>query len=124
MPRDETAALCKCVLVIEDDDAVARALVRVIGKRCQVRHASSLAQGLRLIAEVTYVALIADWDLGDGVGLVALLQSAKHHPEARRVLHSARPSEECAPLVPPGIVDAIVQKPATPAVILDALGLS
>lgn len=103
--------------MIEDDDSVARALARALGTEFEIRRASSLREGIALIDRGGYAAVICDWDLGDGTGDVALLRSAERHPDARRVLYTARLPTEA----PAGIADVVLQKPKAAEAIIAAL---
>ncbi|MBA3670527.1 MAG: response regulator [Gemmatimonadaceae bacterium] len=105
------------VLIIEDDDSVARALARMLTRDFEVRRAKSLHEGIALIDRGDYSALLSDWDLGDGTGDVALARSAERHPDARRVLYTARMPEDA----PAGIADVILQKPSEREAIVAAL---
>jgi DNA-binding response OmpR family regulator len=105
------------VLIIEDDDSVARSLSRMLETDFELRRASSLHEGIALIDSGDYAALICDWDLGDGTGDVALARSAERFPKARRVLYTARLPEE----TPVGIADVILQKPTAREAIIAAL---
>jgi HTH-type transcriptional regulator, bacterioopsin transcriptional activator and related proteins len=112
------------VLIIEDDDDIARGLMYLLGKHCDVERASSLRDGLRHIERGGYTALICDWDLGDGTGLAALRLSAALHPAARRIVYSGRFRDEIDDVLTAEVVDAILLKPCEPTEIITALRIS
>ena len=110
------------VVVVEDDELFAKALVRLLRARCEVRLAGSLTAALPLVARGGFDVLLCDWDLGDGNAREALALCATAAPAARRVILSARPytfvSERAS-----DVADLILEKPVDPGVLQRAIGL-
>ncbi len=72
-------------LLLEDDDTIARVLVRTLSPFGIVVHVTTCADALRLLAEASPLALVTDIGLPDGNGLdVAAYATA--HRRVRRVL--------------------------------------
>jgi DNA-binding response OmpR family regulator len=117
MPADQKRPT---VLIIEDDELLSRSLARLLAAVFDVRRARNLQEGLALIDEGDYAALLCDWDLGDGTGDTALARSAERQPEARRVLCTARELEA----LPDGIADVVLPKPSSRAELIAALSPS
>ncbi len=65
------------LVLIEDDDMISQALVRALASVFEVRRARNLREGLALIDEGGFAALLCDWNLGDGTGDVALARSTE-----------------------------------------------
>lgn len=110
------------VLLVEDDEMVARAVMRALAKHCEVVHAGSLSVALPRIAAGGFSAMICDWDLGDGKGAAALILCANLHPAATRIVYSGRSYDEIAKELPADVLQVFVQKPEVPGAIIRALG--
>jgi HTH-type transcriptional regulator, bacterioopsin transcriptional activator and related proteins len=123
MPRTNSTQR-PTVLVVEDDDQLARALIRSLSTHCAVVRAPSLADGLERIDAGGFDALICDWDLGDGKGREALIRCAALHPHAKRIVYSGRSYDEIARELPASVLQIFVQKPAAPVAIVEALGFA
>jgi DNA-binding NarL/FixJ family response regulator len=72
-------------LLLEDDDVVARGVMRILAPFGIVVHARTCAEALRLLAETSPLSLITDVTLPDGNGLDVAAYAAAHR-RVRRVL--------------------------------------
>lgn len=107
------------LLLVEDDDQLARALLRVLRGWGDVRRARTVAEGLVLVESGDYAALLSDWDLGEDSAHDVIVRSMRLHPSARRVVLSAHEPTQIRLWLPPGATDAILTKPC-PAVLVRA----
>jgi DNA-binding NtrC family response regulator len=112
------------VLLVEDDSVLARSLARALARYCTVEHAPTNIHAIEMLATRDYVAILSDWDLGDGIGIAALEHSVHRLPLARRVLYTAHARDEIEPQLPPGLVHALFEKPCEPIELARALGVA
>jgi CheY-like chemotaxis protein len=78
------------VLVVEDDDAVARVTRRqLLYLGCDVVLAANAGEALRALECIVFDAVVTDYDLGEATtGLDLLARVARERPEIGRVLYS------------------------------------
>ena len=112
------------LLLVEDDDQVARALMRILRAWVDVRRARTVAEALVLVESGDYAALLSDWDLGEDSAHDVIVLSMRLHPSARRVVLSAHEPVQIRRWLPPGATDAILTKPCPAVLVRAAIQLS
>ena len=100
------------VLVVDDEPAVLRGLIRNLKDRYAVDTADSAEHALLLLAAAEYRAVVTDYDLPgqDGIWLLEFVE--RRYPRVRRVLHSGSDPVEVDGYVKRGVVQTFLQKPA------------
>jgi len=93
MPRRQTTLR---VLIVDDDDAVARSLARALRRHhVHVETARGAVEALERMAGASYDAVVSDHDMAGGPSGRWLLDEVRvRFPRARRVLHSGMPRED------------------------------
>jgi DNA-binding NtrC family response regulator len=109
------------VLVIDDNPAIGRALVRELREHCDVRVAHSLEAAWAEIDRRVPHAVICDYDLGSDSGLELLEHLVERHPGVRRVLFSGGESTAISQAVAAGVAQALLDKPWSTDDLLRAL---
>ncbi len=73
------------ILLVEDDPALAREIVRALERdHWPLDHVSSLADAFEAVIQFPYRAILLDRRLpdGDGIGLVPAAKSRRHRPRS------------------------------------------
>ena len=120
-PTQPVVAQGRDLLLVDDDEAISRALRRVLRAHYAVRCAATSAEALELIEARVPEVLLSDYQLAETTADDFLREVKTRWPEVRCVLHSASRAEEWSDLVDDGVLDAVVPKPATAAELLDRL---
>lgn len=112
-----------CVLIIDDDPSVARALARLLQRRYEVVTAAGALAGLKALAELPSVdAVIADMCMPDMDGVTLLARAAELRPDAARVLLTGIADlPQGADLVRSGRISRYLAKPCGAGELFDAL---
>ena len=100
------------VLVVDDEEQVARAVKRTLEGRYRVDTASNVHEALHKLFKKEYYAVVTDFQMPghDGIWLLALVRDL--FPWVRRVLHSGSDPADLAVHVDSGLVQRFVGKPA------------
>lgn len=101
------------VLVVDDEPAVLRALVRLLKEHCTVDTADTAEHALLLMSSRAYDAVVTDYEMDGRDGIWLLRQVERRYPKVRRVLHSGSAPVNVETHVRSGLVQSFVQKPAT-----------
>ncbi len=110
------------VLIVDDESLVRRGLSRVLSERFALKTARSAEQAFFILGEMTFYAIISDYQMPGRDGIWLLEKARRIQPAMRRVLHSS--------IIPPGIEDCeesglvhrYLRKPTRQEELLDALG--
>ncbi|MEP7050597.1 MAG: response regulator [Pseudomonadota bacterium] len=81
------------ILLVDDDPSVLRALWRMLRNSrpdFKINGASSAAQALEALSELSYDAVITDLHMPGGGGEAVLEALAVHYPETARIVHSSQ----------------------------------
>ena len=113
------------VLVVDDDAAIRRLLVRELSPSFQVVLASTLAEAMSALNErgKSLAAIVTDKDLGSGQSGLAILEAARERGlRCARVLVSGGADDELAArLVADRLADATFGKPWQPRAVTACL---
>jgi DNA-binding NarL/FixJ family response regulator len=109
------------ILVLDDDELVARAMQRFLRTAHDVRLAQTPEQALHELTRQEPDVLICDFKLATKTSAEFLRTVCVRYPRVRRVLHSASQAELWFDLVKDKLVDAVVTKPTDPKTLLDAI---
>ena len=101
------------VLLIDDDSAILRMGVRLLGHECQVDTASNAEKALALLSWKNYHVVITDHRLEGSDGLWLLKFIERRHPLTRRVIHTADDQDLLADHLESGLIQHFVAKPAS-----------
>lgn len=114
------------VLLVDDDPTVLRALWRMLNI-CRpdftINGASSAAQALEALSELSYDLVITDLHMPGGGGLAVLEALAAYYPETARIVHSSQ-RESFDTGNARHLADAVLAKPASEAELLRAIEAS
>ena len=81
------------ILLVDDDPSVLRSLWRMLKNSrpdFKINGASSTAQALEALSELSYDAVITDLQMPGGGGQAVLEELAAHHPGTARIIHSSQ----------------------------------
>ncbi|MFA4973015.1 MAG: response regulator [bacterium] len=120
-PTRPTTSEVRDLLVLDDDEAIMRALRRLLGARYAVRCAASADEARELMSARVPKVLLSDYELAEGTAADFLREVKARWPEVRCILHSASRAEAWTERLDDGILEAVVTKPATAAEILDRI---
>lgn len=101
------------VLLVDDDPAILRMGVRLLGHECQVDTAANAEKAVALLSWKSYHAVITDHRLEGSDGLWLLRFIERRHPLTRRVIHSADNPDLFEKHIRSGLIQHFVAKPAT-----------
>ena len=108
---------------MDDDPAVLRAVWRLLKNSrpdFKINGASSAAQALEALSELSYDAVITDLQMPGGGGQMVLEALATHYPGTARVVHSSQlESLDTAELRE--LAHAVLVKPASEAKLVNAV---
>jgi DNA-binding NarL/FixJ family response regulator len=108
---------------VDDDPTVLRALWRLL-KNCRpdfkINGASSAAQALEALSELSYDAVITDLQMPGGGGRTVLEALVTHYPETARIIHSSQ-LESLDTAQVRELAHAVLAKPASEAELVEAL---
>ena len=119
----EAAAARRCVLVVDDDDFVRKALARELAG-FEVVEAADYAQALRCLAERPDIGVVvADCDFGSGPnGIELMKQVSKLAPHVSRIMVSASVDESSGrALVAATVIRSFHSKPWEHGAVLAAV---
>jgi DNA-binding NarL/FixJ family response regulator len=111
------------ILLVDDDPTVLRALWRLLKNSrpdFKINGASSAAQALEALSELSYDAVITDLQMPGGGGQAVLEALATHYPETARIVHSSQLGSFDTVRVR-GLAHAMLAKPASEAELVDAV---
>jgi len=111
------------VLLVDDDPAILRMGVRLLGHECHVDTAASAEKAVTLLSWKNYHVVITDHRLEGSDGLWLLRFVERRHPLTRRVIHSADGPEPFAEHVASGLIQHYVPKPATRTELITPVNL-
>ncbi|MBW2278845.1 MAG: response regulator [Deltaproteobacteria bacterium] len=111
------------VLLIDDDPAILRMGVRLLGHECMVDTARNAEQALALLSWKNYHVVITDHRLEGSDGLWLLEFIERRHPLTRRVIHTADSPDLLAKHVDSGLVQHFVAKPASRTELITPVNL-
>ncbi|HEY3667778.1 MAG TPA: response regulator, partial [Polyangiaceae bacterium] len=110
------------ILLVDDDPAVLRALWRLL-QTCRpdfkINGASSAAQALEALSELSYDAVITDLQMPGG-GQAVLETLSMHYPGTARIVHSSQ-LESLDTAEVRELAHAVLAKPATEDELVEAL---
>src|SRR5690349_17425288 len=109
------------VLLLEDDEALADGIARVLGAACQVTRASSTEVARALLASHEFDVLVSDFALRGETSEGFLREVAAARPKLRRVLFTGAGGDIIEALHAQGIVDCALQKPFDVVRLLEAI---
>jgi DNA-binding NtrC family response regulator len=122
-PMSRAALRRPRILLVDDDPTVLRALWRLLKNSrpdFKINGASSAAQALEALSELSYDAVITDLQMPGGGGQAVLEALAAHHPETARIVHSSQlESLDTAELRE--LAHAVLAKPASEAELVDTV---
>jgi DNA-binding NtrC family response regulator len=98
------------ILVVDDDAALRRALVRML-RPADVVLASSAEEALELLSTSAFDAILTDYGIGPMDGVALLDQASKRCPNVRRYLMSGFDAARFAPHVTSGLIKQFFPKP-------------
>jgi DNA-binding NarL/FixJ family response regulator len=111
------------VLLVDDDPSVLRALWRMLKNSrpdFRINGASSAAQALEALSELSYDAVITDLQMPGGGGQAVLEALVKHYPHTARLVHSSQlESVDTAQVLK--TAHAVLTKPTSEATLIEAL---
>ncbi len=111
------------ILLVDDDPTVLRALWRMLKNSrpdFKINGASSTAQALEALSELSYDAVITDLQMPGGGGQAVLEALALHYPETARIVHSSQLESLDTGHIRK-LAHAVLAKPASEADIVDAV---
>ncbi len=103
------------VLVVDDEERVARAHARILQKVAEVTWCTSFDGALELLESGRFSIVLSDLDLGGPSGLELLTIVARRWPNMHRYLCTGKPSRMIPPPPAPNTYEAILEKPVLPA---------
>ena len=81
------------ILIVDDNEAVLKALVRHIARHAEAACAKSADEALRMIGDLAFDVLVTDFEMAPGQDGVWLLEQVRaHDTRIRRILMSGRPA--------------------------------
>ena len=111
------------ILLVDDDPTVLRALWRMLKNSrpdFKINGASSTAQALEALSELSYDAVITDLQMPGGGGRAVLEALVTHYPETARIVHSSQlESTETAQVRK--LAHAVLLKPTSEAELVEAV---
>jgi DNA-binding NarL/FixJ family response regulator len=111
------------ILLVDDDPTVLRALWRLLKNSrpdFKINGASSAAQALEALSELSYDAVITDLQMPGGGGQAVLEALATRYPETARIVHSSQ-LESFDTAQVRELAHAMLAKPASEAELVDAV---
>ncbi|HJU22715.1 MAG TPA: response regulator [Casimicrobiaceae bacterium] len=110
------------VLVVDDDEDIAVATCRALGRVHATRFAPSVDDALAAVAARVPDVVVSDFYMPtrNGDELLAIL--AERHPSVRRVLHSSQRAEDQQRFVDSGLAHAFVCKVEMDALLVTVAG--
>jgi len=111
------------ILLVDDDPTVLRALWRMLKNSrpdFKINGASSAAQALQALSELSYDAVITDLQMPGGGGEAVLRALVAHYPETARIVHSSQLESLDTPGVR-GLAHVVLAKPASEAELAEAV---
>lgn len=112
------------LLLVEDDEAVRRALTRALrAEGVDVDEAGSAYEALSCLQADAYDAVVADYHLGEQSGAWLLEQLERLHPKTLRVLITGDDRLALQPLAERGIFHALLTKPFAVGALVERLRL-
>jgi DNA-binding NarL/FixJ family response regulator len=122
-PMSRAALRRPRILLVDDDPTVLRALWRLLKNSrpdFKINSASSAAQALEALSELSYDAVITDLQMPGGGGQAVLEALAARYPGTARIVHSSQlESLDTAELRE--LAHAVLAKPASEAALVDAV---
>lgn len=109
------------VLVVDDERLVARALARLLAKVADVTFARSADEALGLLSTRTFDTVLSDFNMPGADGLALLTEVAQRWPHLKRVLHTALATDAARDALRSGVVDELLDKPASRDVLIAAV---
>ena len=116
-PIQPPRSLIRVLLLVEDEPSLAEGLAHSLGGSCSVTVAHSSEEARSALSRETFDAVIADLNLRRETAEGLLSEITERHPAVRRILFSGGITAS----VRPGLVHAIVPKPASVEQLLAAL---
>src|SRR4051812_32713776 len=114
------------ILLVDDDPTVLRALWRMLANSrpdFKINGASSAAQALEALSELSYDAVITDLHMPGGGGEAVLEALAAYYPETARIVHSSQ-LESLDTSEGRSLAHAVLKKPASEADLVRAVEAS
>jgi DNA-binding NtrC family response regulator len=110
------------VLLVEDDEAVRRALTRALrAEGVDVHEVGSAKEALMRLQRDLYDAVVADYHLGEHSGAWLLEQLERLNPKTMRVLITADERLAMQPLAQRGVFHAQLNKPFAVGALVERL---
>ncbi len=111
------------ILLVDDDPTVLRALWRMLKNSrpdFKINGASSAAQALEALSELSYDAVITDLQMPGGGGEAVLEALVAHYPETARIVHSSQLESPDTANVHK-LAHVVLAKPASEAALVQAV---
>lgn len=109
------------VLLVDDEELVARALVRQLSKAADVSVAKDASEALKLLETREFDTVVSDFSMPDRDGLSLLEEVARRWPGVRRVLHSANAPARAREALEKKLLHELLDKPASRDVLVAAV---
>ena len=111
------------ILLVDDDPTVLRALWRMLKNSrpdFKINGASSTAQALEALSELSYDAVITDLQMPGGGGQAVLEALVRHYPETARIVHSSQLESPETDRIH-RLAHVVLVKPASEAALVEAV---
>ncbi len=101
----------RSVLVLEDNEFLARSLEKSLAQSYRVVSRTSLRTALEALRTDTFDALVCDFHLTDGYGTILLAEAQRVMPGARRILLTVAVPNLTSEEIESHLVEQILVKP-------------
>ena len=113
LAKNELESLGKRVLLVDDEEAVLKAVSRMLCKRVIVDTATSVKEAMFKVFLNDYSAVISDFEMPGRDGVWFLGELTKLAPMTRRILHSGSDPSDIEEHLRSGVIHEFIRKPAT-----------